>query len=211
MMRKPLYVCCMCSQDFTRRYNANRHNQNIHSNKAQIVRFLEYLIGRISGEYLPADPLSYRLKNGNDNNKTTFVHENANNLRHEQSDLSSPRKTAPYTANTIEHELDGKNTNFGNSTGGGKAITNPLDYMLQLNTLVQQNDKKAEEFLLKRKIREKLEDIARMLYDFNDPETAQIRFIELDNKYNATTDYVGFNRELERYRDSLVGRYLRWR
>ncbi len=101
-------LSCMCSQDFTRRYNTNRHNQNIHSNKAQIVRFLEYLIGRISGKYLPADPLSYRLKNRNNNNKTTFVHENASNLRHEQSDLSSHMKTVPYIANTREHELDGK-------------------------------------------------------------------------------------------------------
>ena len=84
-MKNPLYVCSTRGQDFTRRYNANRHNQNIHSNKADVVRFLECLIGRISGKYLPGDPLSYRIKYKNDN-KTTFVHENANNPRHEKSD-----------------------------------------------------------------------------------------------------------------------------
>ena len=46
LTKKPSYVCCTCSQDFTRKYNANRHNQNIHFGKAEIVRYFEYLIGR---------------------------------------------------------------------------------------------------------------------------------------------------------------------
>jgi transposase-like protein len=53
LIKMPLYVCSTCGQDFTRKYNANRHNQNIHFGKAEIVRFLEYLVGRISGKYLP--------------------------------------------------------------------------------------------------------------------------------------------------------------
>lgn len=65
LTKKPSYVCCTCSQDFTRKYNANRHNQNIHFGKAEIVRYFEYLIGRGSGKYLPADPLSYRNKKRN--------------------------------------------------------------------------------------------------------------------------------------------------
>jgi hypothetical protein len=171
MMKNPLYVCSICSQDFTRRYNANRHNQNIHSNKSEIVRFLEYLIGRISGKYLPADPLSYKLKNKNNNNKTTFVHENANNLRHEKSD---PSPMNPYTANIREHDVSGKNTNFDSSTKGVKAMTNPtLDYLLYLNTLIQLNDRKHQEYLQKRKIEATLNDIEIMLHDFNHPETVR--------------------------------------
>jgi hypothetical protein len=61
-IKMPLYVCGTCSQHFTRRYNANRHNENIHANRAEIVRFLEYLIGRSIGKYLASDPLSYRSK-----------------------------------------------------------------------------------------------------------------------------------------------------
>ena len=60
MTKKPLYVCATCSQDFTRKSNAKRHNQNIHLGKAEIVRFLEYLIGTQSGKYSPSDPLSFR-------------------------------------------------------------------------------------------------------------------------------------------------------
>jgi hypothetical protein len=170
---------------------------------------LEYLIGRISGKYLPGDPLSYRLKNRN-KNSTTFIHANDNNFRHEKSD-SSPMKTVPYTANPRENGVDGKDTDFNNSMGGVNAITNPLDYMLHLNTLIQLNDRKNQEFLQKRKIEAMLKDIERMLHDLNSTETVQILVTELTNKYIATTDYVSFIKELENYRHSLVDRYLRWR
>jgi hypothetical protein len=194
MTKNPSYVCSTCGQDFTRKSNAKRHNQNIHSDKAEIVRFLEYLIGRISGKYLPGDPLSYRPKNRNKNN-ATFVHANDNNLCREKSDSSKI-----------------KNTDFSSSMGGVKPITNHLDYLIHLNNLIQLNDRKSQERLQRRKIEEKLEEIKRMLYDLNSPETAQIPFRELTNKYNATTDYVSFIKELENYRRSLVNDgYLKWR
>ncbi len=160
---------------------------------------------------MPADPLSYKLKNKKNNNKTTFVHENANNLRREKSDPSL-MKTVPYTAKAREHDVDGKNTNFNNSAEGVKAMTNPtLDYRLYLNTLIQLNDRKHQEYLQKRKIEATLNDIEIMLHDFNHPETVRTLITELTDKYNATTDYVSLNKELERYRDSLVDRYLSWR
>jgi hypothetical protein len=62
VMKKLLYVCVTCGQDFTRKYRAYRHNKNIHFGTAQIVRFFEYLIQRSAGKYLPSDPLPYRLK-----------------------------------------------------------------------------------------------------------------------------------------------------
>jgi hypothetical protein len=206
MVKNPLYVCSVCGQDFTRRYNANRHNQNIHSDKADIVRFLEYLIGRICAKYLPGDPLSYRLKNGKNNNKTTFVHESAdnNNLLHEKS--NPPTKTVSYEANPREGGMDGFN-----SVAGANTRTNPtLDYLLRLKTIIQLQERKHQEFL-KQKIQDKLKDIELMLHDFNDPDTVRTLITELTKKYYATTDYVGFNRELESYRDSLVDRYLHWR
>lgn len=59
------YVCAICGQDFTRSYTANRHNLTLHQGHAKIVRTLEYVIGRIKGEYAPADPLSYRHRRRN--------------------------------------------------------------------------------------------------------------------------------------------------
>lgn len=56
------YVCIACGQDFTRRYSANRHSRHLHEEGSQIVRTLEYIIGRTTGEYSPADPVLFRRK-----------------------------------------------------------------------------------------------------------------------------------------------------
>ena len=61
------WVCATWAQHFTRRYTANRHNTDLHDGKGIIVRILDYLVGRVSGQYLPNDPLEYRRerqKNG---------------------------------------------------------------------------------------------------------------------------------------------------
>ncbi len=57
------YVCVTCAQDFTRKYSAYRHNRILHQERGRIVRTLEYVIGRVTGEYSSADPLLFRRKN----------------------------------------------------------------------------------------------------------------------------------------------------
>ena len=52
-MSKINYVCATCGQDFTRRCSANRHNNHFHFGDGIIVRTLEYIIGRINGQFLP--------------------------------------------------------------------------------------------------------------------------------------------------------------
>lgn len=59
-MANKILVCALCSQDFTRRYSADRHNQNLHHGQGKIVRMIDYVIGRIAGEYNAANPLAYR-------------------------------------------------------------------------------------------------------------------------------------------------------
>jgi hypothetical protein len=54
------YVCTICAQDFTRKYSALRHNRTLHQGRANIVRLLEYIVGRIRGEYSLADPMLFR-------------------------------------------------------------------------------------------------------------------------------------------------------
>ena len=56
------YVCVTCGQDFTRNYSAIRHNRLLHQQTGKIVRTLEYIIGRVNGVYLPADPILFRRK-----------------------------------------------------------------------------------------------------------------------------------------------------
>ena len=54
-MGRITWVCATCGEHFTRKYSANRHNNNLHSGNGQIVRFLDYIVGRASGQYLPSD------------------------------------------------------------------------------------------------------------------------------------------------------------
>ncbi len=95
------------------------HNWKIHSGKAEIVKFIDYYIGRLAG---------------NKNKAATFVHEkndeNNNNLYHEKSDPSymktQPHITEPPSQNGI---YDKNNNNFSISIGGIKTGNNPLNRM----------------------------------------------------------------------------------
>ena len=62
-MGRPSYVCTVCSEHFTRKYSAKRHNQNIHNGTAEIVRLIDYLAGRSSGQYMPDNPFWYKHNN----------------------------------------------------------------------------------------------------------------------------------------------------
>jgi hypothetical protein len=66
-MSKINYVCATCGQDFTRRYSANRHNNYFHFGDGIIVLFLEYIIGRINGQF-PPPPSS-----ANNNSSTRII------------------------------------------------------------------------------------------------------------------------------------------
>jgi hypothetical protein len=58
------WICAICSQGFTRKPSAKRHNDNLHSSGAKVVRPIEYMIGRLNGKFpVPHDPLSYRRNN----------------------------------------------------------------------------------------------------------------------------------------------------
>jgi hypothetical protein len=59
-MGRLTYVCATCSEHFTRKYSATRHNLSLHNGSGEIVRLLEYLLGRSSGRYLPSHPFWYR-------------------------------------------------------------------------------------------------------------------------------------------------------
>lgn len=54
------YVCGTCSEHFTRKYSGMRHNLNIHNGGAEIVRLIDYIVGRVSGRYLATHPSWYR-------------------------------------------------------------------------------------------------------------------------------------------------------
>ena len=62
MMPGANYVCTMCSQTFTRKWRGNVHNLNIHGGISQIVRMVDYIVGRASGKYVSSDPALFRRR-----------------------------------------------------------------------------------------------------------------------------------------------------
>jgi hypothetical protein len=63
-MGRPTYVCTTCSEHFTRKYSAKRHNITVHHNNGgEIVTLVEYLVGRKTGRYQASHPFWYR-RNG---------------------------------------------------------------------------------------------------------------------------------------------------
>jgi hypothetical protein len=58
-MGRITWVCATCSQPFTRRTSATRHDNNKHRGQAEIVRLLEYIVGRGTGRYVCSKSLSY--------------------------------------------------------------------------------------------------------------------------------------------------------
>jgi hypothetical protein len=64
-MGRPSYVCTICSEHFTRKYSAQRHNNNLHYGAAEIVRLIDYLAGRSSGEYTSNNPFWFKRNNHN--------------------------------------------------------------------------------------------------------------------------------------------------
>jgi hypothetical protein len=60
-MGRVTYVCTICSEHFTRKYSAKRHNITVHHNNGgEIVTLVEYLVRRSSGRYRASDPSWYR-------------------------------------------------------------------------------------------------------------------------------------------------------
>jgi hypothetical protein len=88
-MSKVNWVCATCGQDFTRSYSANRHNNHFHYGNGIIVRFVEYVIGRINGQFPPPSAVNSNSStriirkwwhNNNDNNSSgPFTGNNSNN------------------------------------------------------------------------------------------------------------------------------------
>ena len=54
-MSKPQWVCIICGEDFTRKSSGKRHRDNtsIHNERPFIIRYTEYIIGRVKGDYPP--------------------------------------------------------------------------------------------------------------------------------------------------------------
>lgn len=62
-MGRLTYVCKECSEHFTQKYSAKRHNRNLQNSMAEIVRLPDYLVGRQSGRYKAGNPFWHKRNN----------------------------------------------------------------------------------------------------------------------------------------------------
>jgi len=104
--------------------------------------------------------------------------------------------------------LDSTKTNrIRNSIDNIESVSNQFDVEKYIDNLIQPF-KRARETRQKQEIEELINEIERMLYDFNPHEYVQDKVAEFRRRFNATTDYTALHTELDNYRTSLVDRAL---
>jgi hypothetical protein len=117
-MSKPQWICAVCAEDFTRKSSAKRHmnNVNIHRKKPLIVRYVDYIIARIKGDY-PQPIITERLQRRKINNKLeshnqTFTHDYNNSLN---TRMISSSELDPVNHVNVHPSMT-KDVDFKNST-----------------------------------------------------------------------------------------------
>ena len=101
-MGRPSYVCTVCSEHFTRKYSGKRHNQNLHNGAAEIVRLIDYLAGRSSGQYKPDNPFWYKHNNPYHNIRSATVADSiGNTFQPRYVPQQAPLEVSQYSADPI--------------------------------------------------------------------------------------------------------------
>ena len=106
-MSKPNWACSACGMYSSRRWSVERHILNLHDGTGNVVPFVDYLVGRQSGFYLPKFRPTFVKKNAT---KTVTV---MDTFKDEllKSDLLLKQSIRPYlphqykTINLISNDL----------------------------------------------------------------------------------------------------------
>jgi hypothetical protein len=147
-MSKPLWVCIICRKDFTRKSSGKRHrdNTNIHNARPVIVRYIEYIIGRAKGDYLP--PITPpRLQGGktkqlephhfaiaHDSNNNTFNPTSIPDSRRDpvsRSSVGQPMMNDNYAPGPVyPHDNYNNNRNFDKNNNNFKTYGRQPSYQV---------------------------------------------------------------------------------
>jgi hypothetical protein len=119
-MGSKIWFCALCSEGFTRKYSANRHNQNLHHEQGKLVRTIDYIIGRLAGKYGEGDPSTYRSSFARSDNKAfSFPLNSKISVAHDSFQRNS---SGALPSNSKEHMLDQQQSN---SNSAQPSITTP--------------------------------------------------------------------------------------
>src|SRR5215472_9681047 len=110
-MSRANYVCTVCSEHFTRKYSAYRHNSNLHGGRSEIVPYIEYMAGRSSGRYLASHPSWHRKQRQLQVNRSypsyiRVIADTASSFRPEPLLQSYPAALPNSQTATIQQKLD---------------------------------------------------------------------------------------------------------
>jgi hypothetical protein len=138
-MSKALWACCTCGEDFTRKFSAYRHRENVHSGKSAIVRFVEYLAGLASGLYPP--PVTPPRLSGNKRPK--FLKSGTDRqISTAKADKTIADSTYGNLWSQQRNVVNDNNFYRGNNPNNSSLQNNPTDEIFStLDYAIEQNEK----------------------------------------------------------------------
>jgi hypothetical protein len=209
-LSKPLFVCVTCSQDFTRGYDARRHNSKHHFKQAKIVSFIEYLIGR-ANRTLPAPsqrPPRLAAKNqkkildfGN-NNEQKNAENKFTSLQDDATAIISPH--GPSRTSTYKSENSRQNEEKDKAP---VTIKGP-EYGLEINPSLHNKGMSScccEDQIRKANI--KLHELEALLFAFYGSDCARELIKSIVRHCNESGDYGYMEECLENHRNTILKEY----
>ena len=150
MISQYRWVCTICGDGFTRKSSAIRHNGNLHNGNSEIVRPLEYVIGRQDGTYhRPVDPLIFRrnkkrnIQHNNPPGNSAYAHEsyekspdqyqNSNRFNAHRIQSTYPLLNPSMP---VEHQLPFRNARYPDHQSSRIENMSKLEKLTELNRLL---------------------------------------------------------------------------
>jgi hypothetical protein len=182
------YVCTICSQDFTRKGSGRRHNTNFHSGTATIVRYIDYIIGRLSGHYSPSDPLLYR------NKKKKHTNISSSNNYDDGSGFKviadNTHDTGFFCRNPTDELID-HNNNY---------LDKQSQHPMQNRAVDTSSSRYSDEY---KQARSKLFELEQLLTPFCSPQVIYNTLDIIVRHCNMRGDYTIIDEALENHRDHI--------
>ena len=192
------YVCIICSQDFTRKRSGRRHNTNLHSGTATIVRYIDYIIGRLSGHYSPGDPLLYRNKKKKHTNISSNNYDNGSGFKV----IADNTHDTGFCRNPADELIDHNNNNYVD-----KQFLPHTDVFSLKSQQPMQNraanissSRYSEEY---KQARSKLFELEQLLTVFYPPQIIYNTLNTIVRLCNMRGDYTTIDDALENHRNNI--------
>ena len=197
-MPNPNFVCTICSQTFTRKWRGMVHRDNIHAGAGDIVRLIDYMIGRTNGQYLPGDPSLYKRRRGM-GNISGDLHDN--NPFRSQTSSGEMGDSSGQENNNAKWTFNKKNIDqrrYSQPSGASSASDrNQQQYHISDNRPFSDSIQQPNEAIIK------MAELKRILSKYLPPEKVQDILSCACNCCIITGDYSPLNITLEEARKKV--------